>query len=59
MSKVKEAYEAYRKHFLTLDIEILKELLRQYEFEREWGLGLNTIKIVTLKQVIKGKEDNL
>lgn len=53
INKIKESVEMYRKHFLTLETKTVKELLKQYEFERATGLGLNTTKIVALKQIIE------
>ena len=53
INKIKESIETYRNHFLTLETKTIKELLKQYEFEKSTGLGLNTKKIVALKQVIE------
>lgn len=51
INKIKESIEMYRRRFLTLDTEVAKDLLKQYEFESN-ALGLNTKKIIALKQVI-------
>lgn len=55
INAIKESVEVYRNHFLTLDTKVVKDLLKQYEFERATGLGLNTMKIVALKQVLKAR----
>lgn len=48
----------YDNYFRSLSIEKLKELLKQYEFEQENGLGNNYMKIISLKRIINEKENN-
>ncbi len=48
----------YKRRFMKLSIEVLEELLKQYEWERNMNLEWNGMQIDTLEEVIKFKKSN-